>query len=72
MKTDFNQNLTNFRGVFANGQSEVNIREILQGILRKRKWFFITTGICSRVILSTVQARIFNPVYRVPTTLYDR
>ena len=45
--------------------NEIEIKDIWKSILRKRKWFLLTTGlIFSGSILFTINSRIFNPVFQ--------
>lgn len=45
--------------------NEIDIKDIWQGILRKRKWFILTSGIVfSGSIIFTINSRIFDPVYQ--------
>ncbi len=49
---------------------EIDFREILDGILRKRRWLFVTTGIIFiGTIIFNLQARLTRPVFQGSFTL---
>ena len=44
---------------------EIDTRDFLNGILRKKRWLFLTTGIVFfGYIIFTVHSRIFKPVFQ--------
>ena len=44
---------------------ELDLKDIFRGILRKKKWFILTTGIFfSGSIIFTLHGRIFNPIFK--------
>ena len=51
-------------------QDEIDLKDLWNGILRKKKWLFLTAGIFfTGSVIFTVHARIFRPVFRGSFTL---
>ena len=63
---EINTNLNNLNQEIG----EIDFREIASGILRKKKWLFLTTGIVFLgSVIFTVYSRIFKPVFQGSFTL---
>ena len=51
-------------------EEEIDLKDLWNGILRKKKWLFLTAGLfISGTVLFTLHARIFRPVFRGSFTL---
>ena len=51
-------------------KDEIDLKDLWNGILRKKKWLFLTAGLFfSGSVLFTLHARIFRPVFRGSFTL---
>ena len=60
-KQEINKNLN-----YPNNEiGEIDVREFWNGILRKKKWLFLTTGIVFfGSVIFTVHSRVFKPVFQ--------
>ncbi len=51
-------------------EEEIDLRDLWNGIIRKKKWMILTTGLIFSVsALFTLHARLFRPVYRGSFTI---
>ncbi len=49
---------------------EIDLKDIWNGIFRKKKWFFLTTGLVFfGSLLFTINSRVLNPIFRGSFTL---
>ncbi len=52
-------------GIYQDNNDEINLKEVWQGVFRKKKWLFATAGaVFASVVLYTAHARIFKPIYQ--------